>query len=320
MAATSSTGEDLTEKELEAVNEACDTALVLDESRQKILSYVEGRMQVFAPNLTALVGSEIATKLIGAAGGLLKLATMPSNTLFVLGRKRTTLEGFSSATAVKHCGYVSLSEIVQKSPAHLEIKSSRLVANKASLAARLDISRDEYTQGEMGQKFREEIEKKIEKWMEPPPKQKEKVLPAPDDVPRKRRGGARMRKYKQRYALTEMRKRAMRLPFGHITEEVGNSMKSLGMLGVEGSGIIRVHAKEDKGFQPRVAKRKKHQKGNQSTPGFATSVYAMTPFQGLELPTPDASKDKPQDNSDGYFSTTGGFLQVGQKKEKHLIK
>jgi U4/U6 small nuclear ribonucleoprotein PRP31 len=315
MAASSSTGEDLTESELSGVNEACETALKLDESRQKILSYVEGRMQVFAPNLTALVGSEIATKLIGAAGGLLKLATMPSANLFVLGRKRSTLDGFSSATTVRHYGYISSSDLVQKSPPSLEIKASRLVANKCTLAARLDLSRDDYTQGEMGQRYREEIVKKIEKWMEPPPKQKEKVLPAPDDIPRKRRGGARMRKYKQRYALTETRKRSMRLPFGQITEEVGNSMKSLGMLGMtEGSKIIRIHAREEKGFQPRIAKKKKNQKGNQSTPGFATSVYAMTPFQGLEL-GPGAAKEKPQDTNDGYFSTTGGFLQVGQKRK-----
>jgi len=125
-----------------------------------------------------------------------------------------------------------------------------------------------------------------------------------------------MRKYKQRYALTETRKRAMRLPFGHITEEVGNSMKSLGMLGMEGSGVIRINVREEKGFQTaRISKKKKNQKGNQSTPGFATSVYAMTPFQGLELPTPDAAKEKPQDTNDGYFSTTGGFLQVGQKRK-----
>jgi len=40
----------------------------------------------------------------------------------------------------------------------------------------------------------------------------------------------------------------------------------------------------------------------------------MTPFQGLEL-GPGAAKEKPQDTNDGYFSTTGGFLQVGQKRK-----
>jgi len=274
-------------------------------------------MQVFAPNLTAIVGSEIATKLIGAAGGLNKLANMPACNLFVLGKKRATLEGFSSATIVKHHGYVAGCDIIRNTPNALEIKACRLVANKCSLAARLDLARENHIQGEMGHKLREDILKRIEKWQEPPPKKKEKVLPAPDDLPRKRRGGARMRKYKQRYAMTEMRKRAMRLPFGKITDEHGNSMVSLGMLGMEGSGVIRANVREEKGFQPRsgAAKKRKTQKGNQTTPGFATSVYAMTPVQGLELRAPDASKEKPGDASDGYFSTTGGFLHVGQKRK-----
>jgi len=73
-------------------------ALKIDECRQKILMYVEGRMQIFAPNISAIVGTEIATKLIGAAGGLQQLASMPSSNLFVVGKTKKALEGFSSAT------------------------------------------------------------------------------------------------------------------------------------------------------------------------------------------------------------------------------
>ena len=42
-----------------------------------------------------------------------------------------------------------------------------------------------------GVKLREDIERKILKWKEPPPAKQEKPLPAPDDRPRKRRGGKR---------------------------------------------------------------------------------------------------------------------------------
>lgn len=46
-----------------------------------------------------------------------------------------------------------------------------------------------YWLGEKGQEFRAEIEKKLEKWLEPLPLKKEKPLPAPDEKPRKHRGG-----------------------------------------------------------------------------------------------------------------------------------
>lgn len=37
----------------------------------------------------------------------------------------------------------------------------------------------------------EEVQKKLDKWMEPPPVKQAKPLPRPDDAPRKKRGGRR---------------------------------------------------------------------------------------------------------------------------------
>ena len=41
-----------------------------------------------------------------------------------------------------------------------------------------------------------------------------KPLPIPDDKPRKKRGGKRFRKMKERLALTEVRKNRNRMRFG----------------------------------------------------------------------------------------------------------
>lgn len=48
-----------------------------------------------------------------------------------------------------------------------------------------------YFIGEAGQKFRNEIDQKIEKLQEPPPTKVIKALPVPDEGPKKRRGGKR---------------------------------------------------------------------------------------------------------------------------------
>jgi U4/U6 small nuclear ribonucleoprotein PRP31 len=61
-------------------------------------------MKVFAPNLTEIVGSEIAAKLIGAAGSLQTLATMPAQNIQVLGRTKKQLAGFSKA-GINKLGY-----------------------------------------------------------------------------------------------------------------------------------------------------------------------------------------------------------------------
>src|SRR6266567_1469269 len=44
----------------------------------QIFMYVSSRMNVLAPNLSAIVGTTTAAKLLGVAGGLAALAKMPS--------------------------------------------------------------------------------------------------------------------------------------------------------------------------------------------------------------------------------------------------
>lgn len=56
-----------------------------------------------------------------------------------------------------------------------------------------------------GQKMRADMSAKIEKWQEPPPAQTIKPLPKPDAEVKKRRGGRRLRKMKERYGLTDVR-------------------------------------------------------------------------------------------------------------------
>ena len=64
---------------------------------------------------------------------------------------------------------------------------------------------------------REEIEKKIEKFQEPSSVKGVKAVPAPIEAPKKRRGGRRVRKMKERYAVTELRKQANRMNFGEVS-------------------------------------------------------------------------------------------------------
>ena len=49
----------------------------------QIFSYVSSRMNVLAPNLSAIVGTTTAAKLLGVAGGLSALAKMPACNVFV---------------------------------------------------------------------------------------------------------------------------------------------------------------------------------------------------------------------------------------------
>ena len=96
--------------------------------------------------------------------------------------------------------------------------------------------------GEEGQVILVEVRKKIDKLQEPAPVKNVKPLPKPDDAPRKKRGGKRIRRMKEKHALTEVRKQSNRIIFGQIEEDVYQTDLGFGVgtLGrKENSGRIR---------------------------------------------------------------------------------
>uniref|UniRef100_A0A0A9H583 Nop domain-containing protein n=1 Tax=Arundo donax TaxID=35708 RepID=A0A0A9H583_ARUDO len=116
MAESTTSGEPLSEENLITTIEACDRALNLDVTKKKILYFLESRMGYIAPNLAAIVGSAVASKLMGTAGGLGALAKMPACNVLLLGAKKKNLSGFSSATAQFCVGYLEKTEVFQNIP------------------------------------------------------------------------------------------------------------------------------------------------------------------------------------------------------------
>lgn len=324
--ASTTQGLSLTQEELDTIVEACDMAVALNEYKQKILEYVESRMSFIAPNLSIIVGAATAAKLMGVAGGLTSLAKMPACNVLVLGTQRRTLSGFSSTAIMPHTGFIYYSPIVQDTPPDLHKKAARLVAAKCSLAARVDACH-ESLDGRMGDVFREDIEKKLDKLQEPPPVKQVKALPAPIDQQRKKRGGKRVRKQKERLGMSEMRKQANRMSFGEIEEDayqedLGFSKGNVGKGGtgrirgpqIDEKTTVRISKKLQKTVQRAQVYGMRTTFGGKSTirgavSGFASSV-AFTPLQGLEITNPGAAEKRQDDASQKYFSAKSGFLSL----------
>jgi U4/U6 small nuclear ribonucleoprotein PRP31 len=139
--ATTTKGRPLPQAEWDAVIRACDLEERLDAARLKIFQYVQSRMSVLAPNVSAIVGTTIAAKLLGVAGGLAALAKMPAGNVHLLGAQRKIAAGFSTATREKHTGFVFQSQLVQTAPEEYRRKAQRTVGAKVGLAARMDLER-----------------------------------------------------------------------------------------------------------------------------------------------------------------------------------
>ncbi|KAF3692008.1 U4/U6 small nuclear ribonucleoprotein Prp31 Pre-mRNA-processing factor 31 [Channa argus] len=82
--ASTTQGSLLTEDELKQLQEACDMALELNQSKHNINENVESRMSFITPNLLIIVGASTAAKIMGIAGGLTNLSKMPACNLMLL--------------------------------------------------------------------------------------------------------------------------------------------------------------------------------------------------------------------------------------------
>merc|ERR1719474_1139116 len=240
----------------------------------------------------------------------------------LLGQQKKASTGFSTATQLPHTGFIYYAPIVQDVPPDLRRKVARIVGTKCTLAARVD-SFHESTDGHIGAEYKEEIEKKIDKLVEPPPVKNIRALKAPMDAPKKKRGGRRVRQMKERYAVTELRKQANRMTFGELVEDLyqndlGYTRGNIGKGGI-GGGIRS--AQVDERTKVRISQTlKKNLQKQQAVWGGTTSIkkhvsgtassVAFTPVQGLEIVNPLAAEKKVDEANQKYFSATSGFLSV----------
>ncbi|XP_006460185.1 hypothetical protein AGABI2DRAFT_202994 [Agaricus bisporus var. bisporus H97] len=315
--ASTTSGRQLSDNEWKAIQKACNLADRLEDARKKIFKYVSSRMNVLAPNLSAIVGTTTAAKLLGVAGGLSGLAKMPACNVHLLGAQRKITAGFSTATQRRHTGFIFQSDLVTQTPSEYQLKVQRTVGAKSVLAARMDLERQR-RDGTYGETLRDKIEKHIDRLAAPPPAKVVKALPVPGDGPKKRRGGKRARKAKEAYAQTELRKLQNRMSFGDVEEEVGafDQTKGLGMIGAgtgkvrAGMGDAKSRAKLSKANKLRTAAITRSAQASQSS-GTATSL-SVTPAQGFELTNRAAMAQRVKEANEKWFGS-GTFSFVGQK-------
>ncbi|RKP09298.1 hypothetical protein THASP1DRAFT_14459 [Thamnocephalis sphaerospora] len=318
MAGSTSKGQKLDDAEWLRVEEACDMVLALDEARHKILDYVASRMQLIAPNLSAIIGTSTAAKMMGAAGGLTALSKIPACNVQVLGASAKARTGFSNIGMQRHAGFIYYSELISSIPPDLRAKATRIVAAKCTLAARIDRCH-ESTDGYKGKEMLAGIKKRLEKMQEPAPNKNARALPAPIEAAKKRRGGRRVRKQKEAYATTELQRQQNRIQFGDVETEASSmdQIKGLGMIGRQIGNIRAATATtKNKGTLMMQRRLKAYGSGSSGATSGLSSSLAFTPVQGIELENPEARAQKLKDLNSRYFDAAQGFLQLKAKRKR----
>lgn len=346
--ATTSKGHDMTPEELERVYKACDMVISLNKAKQTLAEYVQSRMNIFSPNLTALVGPVTAAQLLNAAGGLTGLSKTPACNIASWGSKKKQ-SGLATNIGVRQQGYLFNSEMIRGIPSDLKKQAMRIMSAKLVLAARVDRIHSS-PDGSTGEELKSACLERLEKLTEPPPNKGQRALPVPDDKPSRKRGGRRARKAKEALAMTDLRKAQNRMTFGKEEKEVGygtgDSTVGMGMIGQSNDGRIR-GIQVDQRTRAKLGVKHKGWGGNSSVGGAASSIggfghssnlnlqgrglrasgvgstvgsatgtassLAFTPVQGLELVDPkmQAELSKKRKAEEDRWFKGGSFTQVG---------
>ncbi|MHA1819084.1 MAG: hypothetical protein ACTSU2_01020 [Promethearchaeota archaeon] len=156
--AENSMGAEISDNQLGYIKSLAQLIIELVNFRDQMIKNLEKELKEYAPNLLILLGTKLAAELINLAGGLKKLAIMPSSTIQVLGAEKALFRSLRKNTDSPKHGIIYKWPQLRNAKAWQRGKISRLLAGKISICAKLD-----YFKGEIiADRLTKELNKKIE--------------------------------------------------------------------------------------------------------------------------------------------------------------
>ncbi len=172
MAKEKSVGASLLEQDEEYIKRFAEEGLRLIQLRKDLENYIRSLMSLEAPNLTAIAGPILGSKLLALAGGLEKLARMPASTIQVLGAEKALFRFLKTGRGAPKHGLIFQHPYVHTSPKWQRGKIARVLAAKISIAARIDYFSREDRSAELRKTLEDRIKEIRIKYAEPPKREK----------------------------------------------------------------------------------------------------------------------------------------------------
>ena len=134
-----SRGGDISDVNLAIVQSIAKQVLDFHDLRKKLEDHVETEMQQIAPNLSAILGTAVGARILGRAGSLKRLASLPASTIQVLGAEKALFRSLKTGSQPPKHGLLFQHTMVHAAPRWQRGKIARAVAAKAVIAARVDV-------------------------------------------------------------------------------------------------------------------------------------------------------------------------------------
>lgn len=134
-----SRGGQISNENLAIVQSLAKQILDLFELRATLEKHIEEQMKTIAPNLSGILGTSVGARILGRAGSLKRLATMPASTIQVLGAEKALFRSLKTGAQPPKHGLLFQHTLVHAAPRWQRGKIARAIAAKAALAARVDV-------------------------------------------------------------------------------------------------------------------------------------------------------------------------------------
>eukprot|EP00461_Guttulinopsis_vulgaris_P004571 UN04573 len=162
-AAKISMGTELSEMDWFQVKGFITRVVSLHAYRESLYKYLCHKMNVCAPNVTALIGEVIGARLISKAGSLTNLAKQAASTVQLLGAEKALFRSLKNKSNTPKYGVIYNSSFIGKANNKDKARIARIIANKTSICARIDCFTDDLSMTNIyGEEMKKQIEERLQ--------------------------------------------------------------------------------------------------------------------------------------------------------------
>ncbi|XP_053258237.1 LOW QUALITY PROTEIN: nucleolar protein 56 [Podarcis raffonei] len=277
-ASRSSMGMDISPIDLINIESFSSRVISLSEYRKGLQEYLRSKMSQVAPSLSALIGEVVGARLISHAGSLTNLAKYPASTVQILGAEKALFRALKTRGNTPKYGLIFHSTFIGRAAAKNKGRISRYLANKCTIASRIDCFSETPT-CVFGDKLREQVEERLAFYETgEPPRKNLDVMKEATEV------AAEMKKKLEKKEKKKKKREKKRLEALEAAEEMENS-------------VLETTAEEND-VTPKKKKKRKHQEEEDVEPsenGLEEEEVSPKKKKKLglvEMPHPKGKKTK----------------------------
>lgn len=159
-AARGSMGSSISDIDMLNISAFAARVVSIADYRKSLISYLTEKMNLVAPSLTALLGERIGARLISHAGSLTNLSKYPASTVQILGAEKALFRALKTKGNTPKYGLLYHSSFIGRADPRHKGRISRFLANKCSIASRIDCYSDHPT-SKFGEALRDQVEERL---------------------------------------------------------------------------------------------------------------------------------------------------------------